>query len=727
MPDEKTSRKESTIRSDNESSAEGVVPDTEFKTSALTERGSDVLPVDSVSDVKLADSTDVSDVQLASCTGAAPSFRLPAPPPNLGGVPPQPATTPATKREQAPLALLPGAKVNDFEIVRLLGRGAFGHVYLARQMSLDRMVALKISANRGSEGRTMARLEHQHIVQVFSETVDTDFDQRLLCMQLVPGMGLEKLIATLHTRHATNVASKDQDPSKSDSANSATSTPKQTEWTGAELLEIIDQSGPLPTALDPSALHDREALSKMDAIEATAWFGARLAEALDFAHRHGVLHRDIKPANILVNPYGRPMLADFNISSQPVGSEVSGEELFGGTFAYMAPEHMDAFNPGDTTGHEAVTAKSDMYSLGLVLQQLLEGRVSVPKFERKAKMSDTLRAMADERRKGAPVCKTNTPSARMTLERSLCRCLEPDPNDRFESGAELAAQLEGCRHLREAELRLPKLSAGFTPMLRHPFLWLVILVILPQLAGSVVNITYNTTQIVKKMTEAQQHQFVRLVGIYNAIVYPIAVVIFVIVVRRVLKSWTALKTGDRLPEGEIEVVRRKVLRLSRWIAGLTAFGWFPGGFIFPLTIALTTPFLPLELAAHFLVSFLLSGLIALAYSMCGVEFIVLRCLYPGLWRDARNFADTAKEELRPVHKQLNRIELFAVMIPLIAAIVLLMFGDFTQEAAQDDQAFKAFRFIVAALNVLGILGIVITSAVTNHLSSVVRAMTNAKD
>src|SRR4030095_5085432 len=91
---------------------------------------------------------------------------------------------------------------DDFEVVKLLGRGAFGHVYLARQVSLDRLVALKISANRGSEGRTMARLEHQHIVQVFSETVDVDFDQRLLCMQLVPGIGLEKLIGMLHTAQA---------------------------------------------------------------------------------------------------------------------------------------------------------------------------------------------------------------------------------------------------------------------------------------------------------------------------------------------------------------------------------------------------------------------------------------------------------------------------------------------------------------------------------------------
>ena len=216
----------------------------------------------------------------------------------------------------------------------------------------------------------MARLEHQHIVQVFSETVDPDFNQRLLCMQLVPGIGLDKLIGMLHAR-----AGSEEQGARSQTGHSPAlgSPPPACDWTGAELLELIDRSGSLPTALDPSALHDREALGKMDAVEATAWFGARLAEALDFAHRNGVLHRDIKPANILVNPYGRPMLADFNISSQPVGTEASGEELFGGTFAYMSPEHLDAFNPGDATGHEAVTARSDMYSLGLVLQQLFGG------------------------------------------------------------------------------------------------------------------------------------------------------------------------------------------------------------------------------------------------------------------------------------------------------------------------------------------------------------------
>ena len=97
---------------------------------------------------------------------------------------------------------------------------------------------------------------------------------------------------------------------------------------------------------------------------------------VDFAHRNGVLHLDIKPANILVDSYGRPMLADFNISSRRVGGEGQADEMFGGTFAYMAPEHLDAFNPDDDTQADAVTAQSDMYSLALVLRQMLEGRLA---------------------------------------------------------------------------------------------------------------------------------------------------------------------------------------------------------------------------------------------------------------------------------------------------------------------------------------------------------------
>jgi serine/threonine protein kinase len=674
-------------------------------------------------DVKLAESISASDVALVeSGTAPAPSFRVPAPP--LGtpiGPPPTIEIEPAAKhapRDKTPLALLPGAKVDDFELVRLLGRGAFGHVYLARQLSLDRLVALKVSANRGSEGRTMARLEHQHIVQVFSEKVDLELNERLLCMQLVPGMGLDKLIGKLNTLKAGSHPEGAQPGAGSESQPPAPSPqPPAWDWSGAELLAIVDQSGSLPTALDPSALHDREALGKMDAVETTAWFGTRMAEALDFAHRNGVLHRDIKPANILVNPYGRPMLADFNISSQPIGAEPSGDEMFGGTFAYMAPEHLEAFNPDDPTGHEAVTSRSDIYSLGLVLQQLLEARIGFPHYNRKTRMADTLRAMSEERRRPAPICKPCLPSARMTLERSIGRCLEPNPDDRFASGAALGAQLDGCRHLREAERRLPKVPAMFAPILRHPFLWLVLLTLLPHFVGSVVNITYNNTQIIDELSEAQEKQFWRVVNAYNAIVYPIVIVIFVFIVRRVWRSWNKLSKAERLPDGEVQAARRQALRLPRLIAALTAFGWFPGGIIFPIAIMWTTSW-DHRVFAHFVISFWFSGLIALAYSLCGVEFVVLRGLYPALWRDAQGFTETARRELSSVSPQLNRIHWLAVSIPLVAAIVFVLFSD---------DPSVPFRVMATSLIVLGIFGLYFTSAITNHLSRVLVALTNTKE
>jgi serine/threonine protein kinase len=636
-------------------------------------------------------------------TAAAPSFRAPAIEPARGrqDSPTVPLAVPVERilGKDRPLALLPGARVDDFEIVRMLGRGAFGIVYLARQISLDRHVALKVSANRGSEGRTMARLEHQHIVQVFSESVEVDFNQRLLCMQLVPGVSLDKLIGAIHAKWA----------------GKRTDGPPP--WTGRELLSTIDSAASLPAAFDPSALHDREALAAMDAVEATAWFGSRLAEALDFAHKHGVLHRDIKPANILVNPYGRPMLADFNISSQPTGSEPGGEEVFGGTFAYMAPEHLDAFNPSDPTEPEAVDQRSDLYSLGLVLNQLLAGRMSFEMPPPGLSLAETLRVMSDERREKHVTCREGSPSARQTLERTIGRLLEPAPENRFANGAQLAEQLDGCRQLRAAERQLPQPRRWATWILARPFLWLVVLVILPQLVASAVNITYNLTQIVGHFTDEQRQWFNWLVLGYNAIVYPIALAVFVMVVRPVWQCWLALGQARPLSEEQAAAARQKALRLPRWIALLAALGWYPGGILFPLVIEEWAPPLAPHLAGHLIASFWLSGLIAMAYSLCGVQFVVLRVLYPGMWLDTRHFASAARQELAPMSGRLTRIQFLAGSIPLVGAILLVILGGGT--------ANLTFRLLVAGLIALGIVGYHFASAVTGSLSQVVVTLTTS--
>ena len=96
-------------------------------------------------------------------------------------------------------------------------------------------------------------------------------------------------------------------------------------------------------------------------MKAVCRLGARMAEALAFAHARGVLHCDIKPANILLTPYGRPMLADFNVAFDRV-RRPDGKP--GGTLLYMAPEQVT----GKTIDHRV-----DVYALGTVLYRVITG------------------------------------------------------------------------------------------------------------------------------------------------------------------------------------------------------------------------------------------------------------------------------------------------------------------------------------------------------------------
>ena len=190
-----------------------------------------------------------------------------------------------------------GQKLDDFELLRVLGAGSFARVYLARQMSLGRQVALKVSVNRGNEARTLAGLEHDHIVRVFSEVVDSAARPAAAVHAVRPGHHAGK-----HHRIDRPAA---RGPARAARPSSPSSMNRSSD----------------AAALDLAALRDRELLAELDFIEAGCWMGARLAEALAHAHRLGVLHRDVKPANILVNRYGRPLLVDFNVASTTAGDE----------------------------------------------------------------------------------------------------------------------------------------------------------------------------------------------------------------------------------------------------------------------------------------------------------------------------------------------------------------------------------------------------------------------
>ena len=81
----------------------------------------------------------------------------------------------------------PGDRIDDFELIARLGEGAFAHVFLARQISMQRLVAVKISADHGMEPQTLAQLDHDHIVRVYDQRTVADSGLRLLYMQYVAG------------------------------------------------------------------------------------------------------------------------------------------------------------------------------------------------------------------------------------------------------------------------------------------------------------------------------------------------------------------------------------------------------------------------------------------------------------------------------------------------------------------------------------------------------------
>src|SRR5262249_26850867 len=113
-------------------------------------------------------------------------------------------------------------------------------------------------------------------------------------------------------------------------------------------LPAVSADGPeiseSPDDIDQPA---RRYLRSHTYVQAAVWIAARLAEALEHAHERGLLHRDLKPSNILIAADGTPMLLDFNLSAdiRPKDADSEARAMVGGTLPYMAPEHLDAFNP----------------------------------------------------------------------------------------------------------------------------------------------------------------------------------------------------------------------------------------------------------------------------------------------------------------------------------------------------------------------------------------------
>jgi serine/threonine protein kinase len=165
----------------------------------------------------------------------------------------------------------------------------------------------------------------------------------------------------------------------------------------------------------------------------------QVCAGLAAAHEHGIIHRDLKPANIMLDGRGRARITDFGLAG--LATEMHGEDARAGTPAYMSPEQ---FAGGE------VTAKSDLYALGLVMYEIFTGK--------KPYEAATYDEMARLREKSAPTApSTHLKDIDPLVERVMLRCLEKNPDKRPASALQIAAALPGGDPLAAA------LAAGETP------------------------------------------------------------------------------------------------------------------------------------------------------------------------------------------------------------------------------------------------------------------------
>lgn len=553
--------------------------------------------------------------------------------------PPSPSST----SSPTPSPAAPSTPLDDFQTICSLGEGSFGQVYLARQISMQRLVALKISPNQGREHQTLAQLDHPNIVQVYDQITVSEQNSRLLYMQYVPGGTIADLI-----QHVAQ-----------------TPWPDRSGALVAESLDVELRKLAFVSLEEPT----RQRWEELDWPTVVCTIGRQLADALDYAAREGVLHRDIKPANILLTADGTPKLVDFDISYCQA-LEADAAKSFGGSLAYMSPEQLDALNPDDPHPPSELNEQADIYSLGVVLWELLLGEKPFPIAEQDAAVpwAERLRKLAGCRRSQSPQVPDwldNEPCRRdaSRLVGSLLRCLAPKAHDRFQTAADLKQALDRCLVPRAAELL--EAENRYRNVARRASLWIVLLIaLLPNAGAGLFNFIYNRDAIVRP-EYASVFFYTQL--LINGLAFPIGIAILL------YRWWPAHRSLQQRPDdGQLAPPAERMLSMGHFVAMLGVAEWALAGPIYPLCLHAFVGGVSWEMWLHFVASLVLCGLIAAAYPFFAMSFVAVRVFAPrAIVMTERSVATASLQRLlRRGHAYLY----VAGGVPMLAILALLING-----------------------------------------------------
>lgn len=208
-------------------------------------------------------------------------------------------------------------------------------------------------------------------------------------------------------------------------------------------LRANDQILMIMEYVQGASLHKHMQDGNLDSAHAVA-ITQQILEALAYAHRRGVVHRDIKPSNILVTPDGRAKLTDFGIASRTGDPRLTGEGVALGSLFYMSPEQMKA---------EGVDGRSDLYSVGVTLYEMLTGQPPV----QGTSFYSILKAHLEGRPRPATEL---APEVTPELSRVIAKALEKTPDARFQSAEEFYNALSGLHLENRSPAAVPRVFGG---------------------------------------------------------------------------------------------------------------------------------------------------------------------------------------------------------------------------------------------------------------------------
>jgi WD40 repeat protein/serine/threonine protein kinase len=331
-------------------------------------------------------------------------------------------------------------RLGDYRIVREVGRGGMGIVYEAQQESLGRRVALKVLPSSAlldgqrlgrfqREARAAARLHHTNIVPVYG--VGEHDGMHYYVMQFIDGLGLDQVLIELRKLHE-----KDDGSPPGVTAATMGSGPLSALVVAQALFSRLPSSGKSDARralaestsevhLPGQAEHSTLADSGRVYWQAVARIGVQVADALVHAHDQGVLHRDVKPSNLLLDSEGTVWVTDFGLAKASDSEDLTHTGDVVGTLRYMAPERFDGQSD----------PRSDVYSLGLTLYELLTMR---PAFDE----SDRNRLVAQLLHGDPPRPRRCNPEVPADLETVVLKAIAREPVQRYQSAADLAEDLK---------------------------------------------------------------------------------------------------------------------------------------------------------------------------------------------------------------------------------------------------------------------------------------------